>query len=335
MLGGIVRLYRTGAGVKKLPSLQVLRAFAAIGVVSCHVWGAALYTGSAGVDLFFVISGFVMVYSSDHLFGKGSSVATFVSRRIIRIVPLYWAFVATILYIGFPATNEEILKSLFFIPYLSAWKHWQPIGFVGWTLNYEMFFYAIFAAAIVLPRRQAVAATVGTIVLLTISGRLFALDGAAAYLTSPIILEFAFGCTIGLLYLEGFRVPRSAAFAFILLAVGAFCYLNAPLDLVRPFVWGLPSAAIVAGACLVKEPWSIGDIGKPLYVLGNASYALYLTHMQLFGFTVEWGIPRAMAFWLLIAFAVAVYFVFEKPVMYLARYRARTRPIIATVMVAN
>lgn len=305
--------------VQKLPALQVLRALAALGVAAAHVWGAPLYHLTAGIDLFFVISGFVMVYASYPLFGKRSS-ATFAWRRIIRIVPLYWAFVAIILYLGFPATTEEILNTLFFIPYQDAWGNWQPIGFVGWTLNYEMFFYAIFTAAIALPRRIAVAAVVATIVLLALAGTIFQPNGVPGFFTNPIMLEFAFGCALGLAYVEGLRLPRIVAIALFVVAIAVLSCVGAPLTNSRPFVWGLPAAAVVAAACLVKQPWTVGDVGSPLHLLGDASYALYLINLQLsFVMMNAWGYSPTITFWVVILFALAVHFAFERPVLQLAR----------------
>src|SRR5215467_2504234 len=150
-----------------IPAIQFLRALAAAAVVAFHVrfdfvnnvsppgfLPAAFNLGAAGVDLFFVISGFVMVYSSESLFGRPNAPATFLLRRIVRIVPLYWlmtsVMLAYVLARGFgpsDASPQLALASYFFIPYRRPSGAMDPLYGIGWTLNYEMFFYVVFAVA--------------------------------------------------------------------------------------------------------------------------------------------------------------------------------------------
>ena len=124
----------------------------------------------AGVDIFFVISGFIMVYASSRWFGSAQSPRVFLAHRIARIVPLYWA--TTMLYLAVvlfaPALlNSEylapgfVISSFLFIPAARPDGLVQPLYSLGWTLNYEMFFYALFAIAIAFPRRRGVPALIG------------------------------------------------------------------------------------------------------------------------------------------------------------------------------
>ncbi len=305
--------------MNQISSLQVMRAIAAIGVVSLHVGGSALFVGNAGVDLFFVISGFVMVYSSANLFGKAASIATFAIRRILRIAPLYWLVTATLVLLYGGETGAAILKTLFFVPYANATGAWLPIGYVGWTLNYEMFFYVIFAVALVLPRRFAVAVVVGAIAFLALIGHFAAPSGIVDFWTKPIILEFAFGCVLGLAYLEGLRLPRPLTAVLVMAAIVALVLGTSSSEMVRPFVWGLSAAALVAAACLVKKPWLLGDLAAPLRLLGDASYALYLVHVPVLSFMVGQGYPRPVIFWSTIVVAIVVHWVVEKPIASIAR----------------
>src|SRR6185437_14170487 len=136
---------------KGLDNIQALRAIAALLVVFVHLavpvaaLGVAPF-GAGGVDLFFVISGFIMVYTT---VGRPISGAEFLGRRIVRIVPLYWlltlavfgiALIAPTLLQFTTASWGQLLKSLFFIPFAKANGDVQPVLFLGWTLNYEMFF---------------------------------------------------------------------------------------------------------------------------------------------------------------------------------------------------
>ena len=140
--------------------IQILRAVAAIAVVVSHAaqnldrfaiapnTSHFFVSGAAGVDLFFVISGFVMVYASEPLFGSASGAVTFLYHRIVRIVPLYW--LATTFYVivavllpglGTAYPIRTVAASFLFIPTLLPDGGIHPVVLQGWTLNYEMLFY--------------------------------------------------------------------------------------------------------------------------------------------------------------------------------------------------
>src|SRR5260370_18583400 len=152
-------------GSSSLVSIQALRVIAALVVCWAHAINAVpaevaaefptLY-GPFGVDLFFVISGFVMVYSSEGLFGKAGAPIKFFARRLARIVPPYWAATAILVWFVVPyASTKAVLGSLFFAPHVPSES---PLLFVGWTLIFEMFFYAVFAIALLAKRRLAIVA---------------------------------------------------------------------------------------------------------------------------------------------------------------------------------
>src|SRR5262245_45669982 len=149
----------------KLVLIQMLRALAALAIVFYHAqydaetlaarFGLAyqpssLMPWSAGVDVFFVISGFIMVHTSRKLFATAEGSRVFLGRRIARIIPIYWLL--TTLYAALallaPAVlnNDapslgEIVKSYLFIPFARPNGQIHPVLLLGWTLNYEMFFY--------------------------------------------------------------------------------------------------------------------------------------------------------------------------------------------------
>jgi len=167
----------------RLDSIQVLRAVAAIGVVFTHAitrlstsfpgasehalftgLGGQLTVGDAGVDLFFVISGFIMLHVHRNDFGRPGAPLRFMLRRILRIVPIYWLLttLALVFLIFAPqlfTTHYRgiylpwIVGSYLFLPIAPPDWNATPVVGVGWTLNYEMFFYAVFAGALLLPRR--------------------------------------------------------------------------------------------------------------------------------------------------------------------------------------
>ena len=288
-----------------VPEIQLLRGLAAMAVVVFHAQGELrhhgfqdpfppLLVGAGGVDIFFIISGFVMVHSSDGQFGRSDSVKTFLVHRIIRLVPLYWlsslaaTFVAAILSTipGHTSLSiPHVVFSFLFYPFPRPEDHAVlPINPLGWTLNYEMFFYICFAVALLLPRRRAIAAVTAGLLLLSIAGLVLPLPLPVAYWADPIVLEFALGMLLAEFRRTGWRMPKSASLLL------AFCSLSvaiatAPLvgehPVLRAFLWGMPALGMVAGLTL-GEKASLGLLGRLLAKLGDASYALYLTHSILF-----------------------------------------------------
>src|SRR3569623_79790 len=164
------------ADARRLDGLQILRFFAAFAVLLEHVVHEALSFGIAdpalhaleafdfgvGVDVFFVISGFIMYYISAGEFGRPGAQSRFLPRRIIRLVPLYWLFTLAMLAAMLLVPGQlahtvldplHILASFVFVPWLDSTGLAHPILGLGWTLNYEMYFYVLFSFALLLPRR--------------------------------------------------------------------------------------------------------------------------------------------------------------------------------------
>jgi exopolysaccharide production protein ExoZ len=283
--------------MREILPIQFLRAGAALAVAVMHyqmdTQRAGLsdglnfffWMGNAGVDVFFVISGFVMVYSSQALFGTAHGPFKFFLRRVVRILPIYW--VITSVYIAMavaiPAFGKgyspsSIAGSYLFIPVERAPGVVEPVVGQGWTLNYEMLFYAIFAIAITARPRVAVATVALALAALVAAGRIFTLPLPFAFWASDIVLEFVWGAALGLLYQGSIRIPKAAGWALIAggVALIATQALNHVSEL-RCILLGVPAALIVAGACFPefspsKRRWAA------LTLLGGASYALYLTH---------------------------------------------------------
>ncbi|MFC3124278.1 acyltransferase family protein [Pseudoroseomonas globiformis] len=284
-----------------LHSIQVLRGLAALAVALFHLQldiatrlGLPdalpdLAVGAAGVDVFFVVSGVVMVLSSDRLFGQPGAARSFMARRAIRLVPLYWLTTVFAL-ASAPQVREQttlpvLAAALAFIPWPDAGGATLPVHAIGWTLNYEMFFYVLFATALALPRRQAVASLMLLLVALIAAGlALRPQNPALQFWTAPIIGEFALGMAIGLAHREGLRLPRPAAWGlvaaglalFLIQAAPAATHLMPPAE--RALTFGLPAALLVAGAVLRAPVQHPLPFSRFLAWLGDASYSLYLTH---------------------------------------------------------
>ena len=172
---------------KELLAIQYLRGIAALMVVVVHIpvqlsrmgfngdWPEFL---NIGVDIFFVISGFIMWTTT---FDGRVGVAQFLSRRLVRIAPLYWALTSITVLVMLAAPTlvqsgkldlQHVITSYLFV----ASQHpvtqlMEPILVPGWTLNYEMFFYVVFALCLPLRagfRAMAVMAILVTLVALQV-----------------------------------------------------------------------------------------------------------------------------------------------------------------------
>lgn len=288
--------------MSKLLYIQILRACAALAVAIHHAQfdagAVAARLGRpfqpldgipwvAGVDVFFVISGFIIVYSSQNLFGSPSAGRVFLARRLGRVVPLYWATTSLYLVVALALPgilNSEVLEPSFvlasylFIPVERPDGAVQPLYSLGWTLNYEMYFYALFALTLASSKRKPVVMLIGILLATVVLGRIVSLPQPLDFWTRPIVLEFAFGMALALLKAQGFVLPRGLRAA---LAIGGMIWLLAGANshMPRPLAYGLPAALFVAAAALGAErartkTW-FARLGN---ALGEASYALYLIH---------------------------------------------------------
>jgi exopolysaccharide production protein ExoZ len=293
----LVKARRYGGGgdtIRTIVSIQALRALAALAVTACHYDEVRLILGghaqdpsslvalSAGVDLFFVISGFIMVYSSEQLFGQAGAAREFFSRRIARIVPLYWVTTGLAIWLmSRPYDVQSVLKSLFFIPYRIGEGTIIPLHGVGWTLNFEMFFYVLFAAVIGWPRKIAVPALSVALALIAAAGYMTQpMSAPLQFWSDPIVLEFVAGMLVALAYIHGIRLPGLLRVALVPAAIGVVFWVgeqhlpSGP----RLLVWGVPAATIVACTVLGRRRDLPQWIAAPVKLLGDASYSMYLLH---------------------------------------------------------
>lgn len=275
----------------KLHSLQYLRAIAATAVVWSH---AAIQvesykpflreTGAFGVDIFFVISGFIMVYIA-----KDKDTPTrFFKNRVSRVVPLYWFFTllmaAILLFMPALFKNSSFslvatLKSLFFIPEtsISQPEHVWPILAPGWSLNYEMYFYALFALALLAPLKMRVWIITVAITVVFVLANVLGSDGPiASFYSSSIVFEFVFGMVLALLFRNGMQLPNKVA--WILIVAGFALMLLPETELPRIVQFGVPALMIVVGTLYCR----IGH-SRFLVMLGDTSYSLYICHIFTLG----------------------------------------------------
>jgi exopolysaccharide production protein ExoZ len=277
----------------KYLSLQALRAFAAIMVVVyhaqalCHKYAAGPSltegilgeSGSYGVDLFFVLSGFVIlltVHKTDS--GPGG----FLLRRLIRIVPLYWLATLGMVTLGFllsphsPVATRPLLESLLFSSYTLSSR--PPVIYVGWSIEYEIFFYGVVTLALLaaLPVYRAVGvaflAVYAGLHLLVLSAS--APGNFAYFLGNPLLFEFLMGLFLAELELRG--KLRLLDWGIPLAAVGA----SIALEGMSRLVWAGVPAALLVWAALKTERWtSRYKVTHFLAKLGDASYSIYLVQV--------------------------------------------------------
>lgn len=283
-------------------SIQYLRAIAAMLVVALHASIVIrrdyahdfpmFTTGEFGVDLFFVISGFIMwtIASS-----RETSPGAFFERRIVRIVPLYWALTIPTALIsmdgGFhvdpSADFGSLVRSFFFIP---EWNEKlgmvTPVLFVGWTLNLEMFFYAVFALALFLKPEIRLFAIVALLTALAASRLAIGVSGHPAInlYSRSLVGEFAFGVLLGWFFQNGFSKFADSKGAWrygvLLIAAGAAATpFRDQLTEARLLHFGVPALMIVAGALLAEKRLARLPL-PPLKFLGDASYSIYLAHIM-------------------------------------------------------
>ncbi len=277
----------------KLRSIQALRALAALAVLLYHAcqWAdGAFLIGAAGVDLFFVISGFVIWLT---LQDRGLTAGDFLRRRLWRVAPPYWiASLATLAAaLAWPRLLQEVypkpwhaILSLLFIPHLNPVKDCFPLLPTGWSLVYEMAFYLLAALCLGEPPRQRFGRLAWSLVGLMGLGMALALSGVlpqAYYLgANPMLMQFVAGMAIARTYVKR-RLPGRAA-GFALIGASAALYVGLSFfdfytSLWRPLLWGAPATLLVLGAVSL-EAQGLAPRWRALGVLGAASYALYLWH---------------------------------------------------------
>lgn len=304
----------------KVESIQLLRALAVILVVYVHIIDSSAFInpsqqhffhlenwGAIGLDLFFVISGFIMTVITPKYINSGNWI-DFLAKRALRVIPLYWLLSAFSLAVsmvrGASFSFEKIMKTLLFIPFFEN-SFTFPIIPVGWSLSIEIYFYLLIALLLVVAKKNIYKTLV--IVLIVCSAIGYFLQPQSAllrFLFSPLLTEFAFGILAGLICkqiiarktIENEAVLKQLAFTatlggMVIMVLSLFTgFLDIDNALVvseqpetafyRILIWGAPSAIFLTGFVLLERlyefrtPW--------LFVtLGDASYSCYLLHTTL------------------------------------------------------
>ena len=337
------------AGAHELAGIQYVRALAALMVVLDHVssmmaeakyygrhpLGAVLETGAVGVDLFFTLSGFIIVYIAvDSAWAPTMGAWVFFKRRFARIMPFLWAVIVAYALLRlagregyFPATD-----------YLRAAVLW-PFGPVApspvWTLRHEFLFYSVFALTFLSGRRWLLAvwvlAPLAWAAFQRLAGPYVGVGpDIGFFLCNPIDLLFGLGVAFGLVYARRRQAWPSAAWAAPAAVAGAGAVFALALAMAyqRDVIWqviviGLGSCATLAAACAARPPSGlIGDLGRRL---GDASYCIYLTHTAFVSAVLGYasrharGLPDAVVIAATFLFAtvggLVLHYLAERPIV--------------------
>jgi exopolysaccharide production protein ExoZ len=318
-------------------SIQILRGVAATMVVFVHldvqlqrlaypVLGAGWL--ASGVDIFFVISGFIMWSAVERR--PGITATSFLKNRLMRIAPLYWLITALLVAVGYITPGllkttvlepTHVISSFFFIPdrHPVTAQFW-PLLVPGWSINYEMLFYFLFAAAIALSSGKSnlrLAYVVGSILcVVAIGSRIKSHVDIMNFYASPLLFEFILGVLLSVvwrshLHLRSFYWLGATAAGLFSLWLGAHLFGSF-------FLVALGAGLVVAGTVFLPpvQPNFLSN-------LGDASYSLYLTHpltLAGMGFAVDqlaWRPPLPLLIVFLLAAAIfsacVVYTWVERP----------------------
>jgi exopolysaccharide production protein ExoZ len=289
--------------MSQLRTIQAARGIAANLVVFSHLFLVeAKYTagsvlpaftlyGVAGVDLFFVISGFIMVAVA----GRDTGPIEFLWRRATRIYPTYWLVSLAVLAVAIAAPT--IVNSSIQVP-ISLWRSFflipdrtLPLLAVGWTLIHEMYFYLVFAIFLAL-RISLPASLIGWGVLLFVIWAAVPDRVAASpilrLVTNPLTLEFIMGAFVGIQWrkrqMSGVIGAGAIGLSWLALSI---CYVAPVLSLTtsphfdawRVAMFGIPSALLVYALTGFEQLYRKARPTELLVVLGDWSYATYLVHV--------------------------------------------------------
>lgn len=340
----------------KIHSVQILRFIAAFSVLFGHLLMEAKKFGfldqayetlyalpwGSGVDVFFIISGFIISHVLMGAQPRTQDAKDFLIRRIIRVAPVYWFYtllmvIAILLFSHILRSNvitaDHVLASLFFIPWPNPAKGGlTPVLGQGWTLNYEFFFYILaFFSVFLAPQMRKYFLTGAILALyalaLALRGSHFIFD----FLGFSIILEFIIGIWIHALFckrpeLPGWLCAVFVASALILWPLGEHFM---PQDDLRIIARGIPAALFTMGIVFSRRMNNVtGPVAKTTELLGDCSYSLYLSHPFVLvplaavykhlgaGHLAIYMIPALI---LCLAASLVSYFVVEKSLIKLSR----------------
>lgn len=295
---------------RKLNSLQALRAIAAMLVVVYHAQSYAdIYVarygiesaflnstpeiarlGSCGVDIFFILSGFIIAYTTKGKRGGLSGACSFFMKRCLRIFPTYWFYTSALVVLQFVFPHlfhtaklyfSEVVLSYLLIPYVPYGSNTSPVLQVGWTLTYEMYFYSLFTVLLYISSRFSIF-WLGCFVFACVSIG-YVVDEKSPILnviTSPLIIEFYMGALFAFFYRENHRNTYVSMVLILLAMVWFFAWSVGDIRFGRILEWGMPAFLMVVGFAMIEQRHCL-IIPRCVVLAGDASYTVYLSNALL------------------------------------------------------
>jgi len=297
---------------QKINSIQALRAFAVVSVVFVHSFSSHTgilstfyqlsHWGAIGVDLFFVISGFIMTMILP-AYTRNNNSKTFILKRLIRVLPMYWLvsfFIGLVNFKNGTLTFPTFFKSVLLFPVFDKKEIIFAVIPQGWTLSYELYFYLVIYLILLSTVGQKLKVIFITLLISASVGYFNHADlSILRFFTSPLLYEFALGITVGIIYFYVRDFPHNIAslkkYSVALVIIGTCCMLATIVTgfgniylaeyvtsenataLQRIVLWGIPSAIFVLGIVLSELAYQY-NIPKIFIKIGDASYSCYLIH---------------------------------------------------------
>lgn len=351
-----------------IKNIQYLRFIAAFLVILAHanfqMYGIPAQLtnmGGFGVDIFFIVSGFIMPYIifggmyTENTQAKISAIE-FLWRRITRIWPIYFLTIMTILAISAAVVTGVIENPTPGLAYFfngskidGRWlletltfTHWEraPILGIGWTLQVEFMFYVAIAVILSLRVKTLEGLEAGLLIFFFASFLLSTFSPIANSFANAMILEFMLGVFLYRIVSKGVLLPKYVAILIIIATIPLVLMIdkNAAIRglgfLYRPIAWGIPAFFLTWAALSIER---ITPSIKGVELLGDASYSLYLTHgffAPVFIFMWERsGLTEHTTWWVyLIAYviacqglAIATHLYIEKPLNNIIRLKTQVK----------
>jgi exopolysaccharide production protein ExoZ len=307
---------------KIINSIQFLRGFAALAVVIHHTSGfvkryfepVVLFEdkfsiGFAGVDLFFVISGFIIHFTSKNYINNPSKLNNYLQKRFIRVYPIYW-IITTILFLSSWLIVQLLDRNIFSIGYPNTFFAYIqtyalfPLHFainpVTWTLSYEVFFYLCFALLIISKRLWVIPALFLIVsfynIFINISGIVEVKLNYFNFIFSGYNFEFMFGFLIYQFY-EKIKLSNLISVILLLFSISIIAFFGYSIgdydSYKRVLTFGFPSGLILLALLNLEQNGAI-SFPKFSIKLGDASYALYLIHFPMMLFMNK--IPQILGY---------------------------------------
>jgi exopolysaccharide production protein ExoZ len=349
--------------MKTIQNIQALRGIAVLLVVLFHLviieqkYGGSktilpdfLKFGMFGVDLFFVISGFVMATITRGKFQNTNQAIRFLYHRVSRIYPTYWVYSFLVLGIFFfnpllvnssQGNEVNVLASFLLIP-----SETLPLVMVGWTLIHEMYFYLVLFFILLFNQEKNFykAMLLWVVVVIVVDVTLELNSPLARLVFNPLTIEFVLGCFLAIhFYHENYKPFKGGLLLFVALVgfmaaiYGQNIYHHStgyidPEGWWRILIYGVPSLLIVFSCVNAERNGFV--IHSSLITIGDASYSIYLSHVLtlsaagriwgIFSSDLSWGNYVIIVILLVLAILVGIlsYRYVEKPLLTYSRKTA-------------